>query len=104
MPEYMTAIFLGRAPTGPRSGEEGRNSTSDITGRLPLPMMKSFTQQAMSRDPHEGYVDANCKVHGVDNLLIAGSSVFTTSGYANPTLTIIALAARLADHLAGAAI
>lgn len=57
---------------------------------------------AMSRDPHEGYVDKNCKVHGVDNLFIAGSSVFTTSGYANPTLTIIALAARLADHLAGA--
>jgi len=38
-------------------------------------------------------------VHGVDNLFIAGSSVFPTCGYANPTLTIVALALRLADHL-----
>jgi choline dehydrogenase-like flavoprotein len=38
-------------------------------------------------------------VHGVSNLFIAGSSVFPTGGYANPTLTIIALAIRLADYL-----
>jgi choline dehydrogenase-like flavoprotein len=55
----------------------------------------------MSARPEHGYVDRNCRVHGVDNLYIAGSSVFPTSGYANPTLTIIALAARLGDHLAG---
>ena len=57
----------------------------------------------MSTDPEQGYVDMNCKVHRVDNLFIAGSSVFPTTGYANPTLTIIALAARMADHLAGKA-
>jgi choline dehydrogenase-like flavoprotein len=44
-------------------------------------------------------VDANCRVHGVANLYVAGSSVFRTAGYANPTLTIVALAHRLADHL-----
>jgi choline dehydrogenase-like flavoprotein len=38
-------------------------------------------------------------VHGVANLYVAGSSVFPTSGYANPTFTIVALALRLADHL-----
>jgi choline dehydrogenase-like flavoprotein len=38
-------------------------------------------------------------VHGIGNLYIAGSSVFTTAGYANPTLTLVALALRLADHL-----
>lgn len=53
----------------------------------------------MSDDASQGVVDADCKVHGIDNLFIAGSSVFPTSGYANPTLTIVALALRLADHI-----
>jgi len=44
-------------------------------------------------------VDENTRVHGVENLYIASSSVFPTSGVANPTLTIVALAIRLADHL-----
>ncbi len=42
---------------------------------------------------------ADCNVFGYDNLFIAGSSVFSTSGWSNPTLTIVALALRLADHL-----
>lgn len=53
----------------------------------------------MSEDPRYGVVDRNCKVHGVDNLYCAGSSIFSTAGYANPTLTVCALARRLADHL-----
>jgi len=53
----------------------------------------------MSDNPETGVVDSNCRVHGVDNLFVAGSSVFPTIGYANPTLTIVALALRLADHL-----
>lgn len=53
----------------------------------------------MSDDPNTGVVDKNCKVHGISNLYIAGSSVFTTAGQANPTLTIVALALRLAEHL-----
>jgi choline dehydrogenase-like flavoprotein len=56
----------------------------------------------MHTDPRQGVVDADCRVHGVGNLFIAGSSVFPTGGYANPTLTIVALAIRLADHLKGA--
>jgi choline dehydrogenase-like flavoprotein len=54
----------------------------------------------MGTDPSKSVVDRNCKVHNVDNLYIAGSAVFPTSGQANPTLTITALAVRLADHLA----
>jgi choline dehydrogenase-like flavoprotein len=55
----------------------------------------------MHADPAHGVVDADCRVHGVDNLYMTGSSVFPTGGYANPTLTVVALALRLADHLAG---
>ncbi len=54
----------------------------------------------MGRDPRSSVVDPQCRVHGVDNLHIASSAVFPTSGQANPTLTILALALRLADHLA----
>ena len=53
----------------------------------------------MHQDPKQGVVDADCRVHGVHNLYIAGSSVFPTYGASNPTLTILALALRLADHL-----
>jgi len=53
----------------------------------------------MHTNPRQGVVDENCRIHGVSNLFVAGSSVFPTSGYANPTLTIVALAIRLADHL-----
>jgi choline dehydrogenase-like flavoprotein len=53
----------------------------------------------MSQDPSAGVVDPNCRVHSTQNLYIASSSVFPTSSHANPTLMIIALAIRLADHL-----
>jgi len=55
----------------------------------------------MSDSPVSGVVDRNCLVHGTRNLYIAGSSVFATSGYTNPTLTIVALALRLADLIEG---
>jgi choline dehydrogenase-like flavoprotein len=53
----------------------------------------------MSIDPKLGVVDADCRVHGIGNLYVAGSSVFPTGGAGTPTLTIVALAIRLADHL-----
>ncbi|MEN3974001.1 GMC family oxidoreductase [Emcibacter sp. SYSU 3D8] len=53
----------------------------------------------MSHSPRAGVVDANSRVHGVGNLYVAGSSVFPSGGWANPTLTIVALSIRLADHL-----
>ena len=53
----------------------------------------------MHDDPKQGVVDRNSKVHGMENLYVAGSSVFPTGGSANPTLTIVALTLRLADHL-----
>ncbi len=53
----------------------------------------------MAVSPDKGVVDANCKVFGVDNLYVAGSSVFTTGSHVNPTLTLVALAIRLGEHL-----
>lgn len=55
----------------------------------------------MGTDRSTSVVDSNCRPHGVENLWIAGSSVFPSVGYANPTLTIVALALRMADHLMG---
>ena len=53
----------------------------------------------MATGPEEGVVDPDCRVFGVGNLFIAGSSVFPTGGHANPTLTIVQLTLRLCDHL-----
>jgi choline dehydrogenase-like flavoprotein len=53
----------------------------------------------MHDSPHDGVVDRNCRVHGISNLYITGSSVFPTAGANFPTITICALALRLAEHL-----
>ena len=53
----------------------------------------------MGHSARDGVVDKDCRVFGIQNLFIASSAVFPTSGYANPTLTIVALALRLAEHL-----
>lgn len=53
----------------------------------------------MSQNPRTGVVDANLRVHGIDNLYICSSSTFPTGSWVNPTLTIVALAVRLANHV-----
>ena len=53
----------------------------------------------MSDNPQTGVADRNCKVFDVDNLYVTGSSLFPTTGHTNPTLNLVALALRLADHL-----
>jgi choline dehydrogenase-like flavoprotein len=53
----------------------------------------------MSDDPKRGVVNPQCRTHDVENLYLAGSAVFPTSGSANPTLTIVALAIRIADQI-----
>jgi len=53
----------------------------------------------MAHSVEKGVVDANCRVYGQDNLYVAGSSVFPTGGDANPTLAIVQLSLRLAEHL-----
>jgi choline dehydrogenase-like flavoprotein len=58
----------------------------------------------MSDSERSGVVDRNCRVHGVSNLFVGGSSVFPTGGRSNPTLTIVAMCVRLADHLKASAL
>jgi len=69
-------------------------------------LMANFNSEAhqlgttrMSDSSRDGVVDANCRSHEVDDLFVVGGSVFPTSGYANPLLTIVALSVRLAAHL-----
>lgn len=66
---------------------------------LAIDMAHTMGTTRMSDDPRQGVVDRQCRVHGVVGLYIAGGSVFPTGGHANPTLMIVALAVRLADHL-----
>ena len=86
-----------------KSGLGTFHVASDEAG---LPMIKRPTGSAhlmgttrMHDNPRYGVVDANCRVHGIDNLFVAGSSTFPTGGYANPTLTLVAMALRLGDLL-----
>lgn len=88
--DHITASGLGTYV--PRAG------SFDELGP-PTSMAHHLGTTRMSARPEDGVVDADCRVHSVDNLYIAGSSVFPTSGYINPTLTIVALAERLADRI-----
>jgi choline dehydrogenase-like flavoprotein len=91
MQEELTKTGIGKVV--PAFGENG----GPAIGTEGLHHLMGTTR--MADDPKVGVVDHNCTVHGVDNLHIASSSVFATGGYANPTITILALALRLADHL-----
>ena len=53
----------------------------------------------MGSNKNESVVDKNCKIHNTKNLFVAGSSVFTTSGHAYPTLTITQISTRLGDYI-----
>jgi choline dehydrogenase-like flavoprotein len=74
--------------------EEGSTWPDDLTGGW-----HHMGTTRMSDDPAQGVVDRHGQVHGIPNLYVAGSSVFPTAGSSTPTLTIVALALRLADRL-----
>ena len=64
-----------------------------------IDMAHTLGTTRMSENPRSGVVDENCRVHGVRGLYVAGASIFPTSGHANPTLMILALAIRMADAI-----
>ncbi|MCU1403725.1 MAG: monooxygenase FAD-binding protein [Glaciihabitans sp.] len=108
--EYNTMVRLGQLV----ASEFERVGLPPAT---PVPWMRDFESwrghvldrahqigtTRMSVDSSNGVVDTDCRVFGLDNLYVAGSAVFPTSGHANPTFTIVALAIRLADHLGATA-
>lgn len=74
-----------------------------FTARTPGVGYHHMGSARMSTDREGGVVDPACRVHGVENLYVASSAVFPAFGFSNPTLTITALATRLAVHLASSA-
>lgn len=99
MGEYLAKQHIGRVriaewlmdenPTPPTLGTPGHQVVAH----------HHMCTTRMSDNPREGVVDANCRVHGVGNLFIGGSSVFATAGHCNPTYSIVELALRLGEHL-----
>jgi choline dehydrogenase-like flavoprotein len=92
----LLALEMGRADIG-----RVRLLEEDESGWLPT-LRGSWHQMGTTRmhgSPDKGVVDSDCRIFNMDNFFIAGSSVFPTSGYTNPTLTIVALSIRLADHI-----
>ncbi|MDE0273918.1 MAG: GMC family oxidoreductase [Gammaproteobacteria bacterium] len=89
---------LGRAfgKMGGRLRVDARSTAVTYTGAY---QSHQLGTTRMSSDPGDGVVDPSLRCHEVANLYLAGSSVFPTFGFANPTLTIIALTLRLAEHL-----
>ncbi|MGH8909146.1 MAG: GMC oxidoreductase [Egibacteraceae bacterium] len=96
----LLGMEIGRIGLGRLKMLYGEDETAwpdDLTGG---PHLMGTTR--MSDDPAQGVVDRNCLVHGTSNLYIAGSSVFPTGGSGTPTLTLVALALRLAAHIRSA--
>lgn len=99
---FNSSLRLMRLLDGHLRGYGAGHIEQDLTEIEELPYTDAshhLGTTRMSADPKTGVVDANCQVHGVNNLYIAGSSVFPTAGHANPTLTIAAMSLRLADYL-----
>ena len=76
-----------------------RWQTDPLVSAHPIGGYHHMGTTRMADDPREGVTDSFGRVHGVDNLFVAGSSLFPTSGWANPTLTIAALALRTAERI-----
>ncbi len=96
----LTRLGVGTVRASEWLDEPGDAWPMDPTvGNHPIGGYHHMGATRMSADPRRGVVDSDCRVHGYANLYIAGSSVFATAGWANPTLTILALARRLGDHI-----
>jgi len=100
--QELARLGLGRLELSDWLTEDGKDwETDDLISRHALGGHHHIGTTRMASSPRDGVVDADGRVHGVANLYIAGSSIFPTGGWANPTLTILALALRLGDHIKG---
>ncbi|MFL6756591.1 MAG: FAD-dependent oxidoreductase [Sphingomicrobium sp.] len=88
-------------PAGWLANPDKRWVSDELISAHPIGGFHHIGTTRMASDPRHGVTDGWGRVHGVPNLHIAGSSLFPTAGWANPTLTILALALRTADRIAG---
>ncbi len=103
-PEDLASVVRAQKIMGEALVETGLGNYEPP--KLPIDSVRKLTgvhhmmgTTRMSDDPRHGVVDRNCRVHGVRNLFVAGSATFATGGYANPTLTNLALSIRVADQV-----
>jgi choline dehydrogenase-like flavoprotein len=99
--EFRRLGWGGATPSGWLSEPGPQWPVDPTVGNHPLANYHQLGGTRMGDDPARSVVDRDCRVHGYANLFVAGGSVFTTSGWANPTLTIVALALRLGERLKG---
>ena len=103
MPRLLAREFgrlgIGRVHVSPWLDEDAIYLYRKDFSRVLEPGRHHSGTTRMASAPAKGVVNAECRLFDVENISIAGSSVFPTIGYANPTLTIVALALRLAEHL-----
>jgi choline dehydrogenase-like flavoprotein len=95
-------LDLGEVEPASWLAESGKRWVSDeLVSAHPIGGFHHMGTTRMSADPRRGVTDGWGRVHGLPNLHIAGSSLFPTGGWANPTLTILALTLRTADRISG---
>ena len=94
-PACRRIVTQRRRPARFRSARSSSSRHSETASSAAI----TSAPRACRPNPKDGVVDADCRVHGVGNLYVASASVFPTSGQANPTLTLLALTFRLAEHL-----
>ncbi|PDT46530.1 hypothetical protein CO661_18255 [Sinorhizobium fredii] len=95
---FWTIGWAKAAPATSPICRRGRNAGKPFADRPSTAITRSAW--CMSKDPRDGVVNADCRLHDVANLYVAGSAVFPTGGQANPMLPAVALALRLSAHLA----
>jgi choline dehydrogenase-like flavoprotein len=93
--DELRASNIGDIDLDPAIGEGPWPSTFDREGNW-----HHMGTTRMHDSPTQGVVDRNCRIHGMTNLFVAGSSVFPTVSSDFPTITLTSLALRLSDHLA----
>lgn len=94
----QTTTLLKSAVENHKGTVDFPTSWDEVKGQLEVNGHHMGTTR-MHKDPEQGVVDPNLKVHSLNNLYVAGASVFPSGGISNPTFTVIALSIRLADHL-----
>jgi choline dehydrogenase-like flavoprotein len=105
----VSNLFLSESEDDIKTRDQGKEIVRSIHHRLGTQEVRELAGNAwghhhmgtcrMGDNPRTSVVDRNLRVHGTKNLFVAGSSVFVTSGSANPTLSLTALSLRLSDHL-----